>query len=67
MESRHQKLLALLLIAMYCIVEVYFIANAIVSAMNEDYLPMAIGIIVVFGLIAVAGFIACKPIILDAN
>ena len=47
MESRHQKLLALLFIAMYCIVNVYF---AIVSAMNGDYLVMAIVIIVFCGI-----------------
>ena len=60
MESRHQKLLALLLIAMYCIVEVCFIAKTIVSAMNGDYLDMAIGIVfcgIVSGWIV---FNACK-------
>ena len=66
MDSRHQKLLALLLIAMFCIVEVYFIANAIVSAMNGDYfrlgkyLDMAIGI-VFCGIVSVwIVFNACK-------
>ena len=38
---------------------VYFIANAIVSAMNEDYLSLAICIIGI-GIIAVLPFIAFK-------
>ena len=59
MESRHQKLLALLLIAMYCIPSIYFIANGIVSAMNGDYTDMALGI-VFCGIGGWIVFNACK-------
>ena len=64
--ARSQKLLGLGSVVSLVVGWAYFAFStkyhdfAIVSAMNEDYLPMAIGIIVAFGLIAVAGFIACK-------